>query len=45
MYLLNNIYMDVIAEVQVLETDVKDCEEKCKTVNFVADSTRDHARQ
>ena len=25
--------MDVIAEVQVLETDVKDCEEKCKRVN------------
>ena len=22
--------MDVIAEVQVLEADVKDCEEKCK---------------
>ncbi len=28
--------MDVIAEVQVLETDVKDCEEKCKKVNCVA---------
>ena len=26
--------MDVIAEVQVLETDVKDCEEKCKKVNY-----------
>ncbi len=25
--------MDVIAEVQVLEADVKDCEEKCKRVN------------
>ena len=25
--------MDVIAEVQVLETDVKDCEKKCKRVN------------
>ncbi len=28
--------MDVIAEVQVLEADVKDCEEKCKRVNCVA---------
>ena len=28
--------MDVISEVQVLETDVKDCEEKCKRVNCVA---------
>ena len=27
--------MDVIAEVQVLEADVKDCEEKCKRVNCV----------
>ena len=28
--------MDVIAEVQVLEADVKDCEEKCKKVNCSA---------
>ena len=28
--------MDVISEVQVLETDVKDCEEKCKKVNCSA---------
>ncbi len=28
--------MDVIAEVEVLETDVKDCEEKCKKVNCSA---------
>ena len=27
---------NVIAEVQVLEADVKDCEEKCKRVNCVA---------
>ena len=28
--------MDVIAEVQVLEADVADCEKKCKQVNCVA---------
>jgi len=28
--------MDVIAEVQVLEADVADCEEKCKRVNCSA---------
>ena len=28
--------MDVIADVQVLEADVADCEEKCKKVNCSA---------
>ena len=32
-YLCYNIYMDVVADVQVLEADVADCEKKCKQVN------------
>ena len=28
--------MDVVNEIEVLETDVKDCEEKCKKVNCSA---------
>ena len=41
-YLCYNIYMDVVNDVQVLEnievleTDVKDCNEKCKRVNCSA---------
>ena len=41
-YLCYNIYMDVVNDVQVLEiievleTDVKDCNEKCKRVNSSA---------
>ena len=25
--------MDVVAEIEVLESDVRDCDEKCKKVN------------
>ena len=32
-YLCYNIYMDVVNEIEILETDVKDCNEKCKRVN------------
>ena len=41
-YLCYNIYMDVVNDVQVLEnievleTDVKDCNEKCQRVNCSA---------
>ena len=35
-YLCYNIYMDVVNEIEILETDVKDCDEKCKKVNCVA---------
>ena len=35
-YLSYNIYMDVVNEIEVLEADVKDCEEKCKKVNCSA---------
>ena len=35
-YLYYNIYMDVINDVEILEADVADCEEKCKSVNCVA---------
>ena len=35
-YLSYNIYMDVIAEFEVLESDVKDVEQKCKKVNCSA---------
>ena len=28
--------MDVVSEIEVLETDVKDCNEKCKRVNCAA---------
>jgi hypothetical protein len=32
-YLCHNISMDVVSEIQVLETDIKDCNEKCQRVN------------
>ena len=32
-YLCYNIYMDVVNEIEILETDVKDCNEKCQRVN------------
>ena len=32
-YLCYNIYMDVVNEIEVLESDVKDCNEKCQRVN------------
>ena len=32
-YLCYNIYMDVVNEIEILETDVKDCNEKCQHVN------------
>ncbi len=32
-YLCYNIYMDVVNEIEILETNVKDCNEKCKRVN------------
>jgi len=35
-YLSYNIYMDVITEFEVLESDVKDVEQKCKKVNCSA---------
>ena len=28
--------MDVINDIEILETDVKDCDEKCKRVNCTA---------
>ena len=28
--------MDVVSEIEVLETDIKDCNEKCKRVNCTA---------
>ena len=28
--------MDVISDIEILESDVKDCDEKCKKVNCVA---------
>ncbi len=28
--------MDVLNEIEILETDVKDCDEKCKRVNCTA---------
>ncbi len=28
-----NIYMDVVNEIEILETDVRDCNEKCERVN------------
>jgi hypothetical protein len=28
--------MDVVQEIETIETDVKDCEEKCKKVNCYA---------
>ena len=35
-YLSYNIYMDVVAEFEVLESDVKDVEQKCEKVNCSA---------
>ena len=35
-YLCYNIYMDVVNEIEILETDVKDCNEKCQRVNCSA---------
>ncbi len=35
-YLCYNIYMDVINEIEVLENDVKDCNNKCQRVNCSA---------
>ena len=35
-YLCYNIYMDVVDEIEILETDVKDCNEKCQRVNCSA---------
>ena len=32
-YLSYNIYMDVVSEIEVIESDVKDVEQKCKKVN------------
>ena len=32
-YLCYNIYMDVVNEIEILETDVRDCNEKCQRVN------------
>ena len=32
-YLCYNIYMDVVNEIEILESDVKDCNEKCQRVN------------
>ena len=32
-YLCYNIYMDVVNDIEILETDVKDCNEKCERVN------------
>ena len=32
-YLCYNIYMDVANEIEILETDVRDCNEKCERVN------------
>ena len=36
LYLSYNIYMDVVAEFEVLESDVKDVEQKCEKVNCSA---------
>ena len=33
MYLCYNIYMDVVNEIEILETDVKDCIEKFQRIN------------
>ncbi len=27
------IYMDLVNDIEILETDIKDCNEKCKHVN------------
>ena len=35
-YLSYNIYMDVVAEFEILESDVTDVEQKCKKVNCSA---------
>ena len=35
-YLSYNIYMDVVAEFEVLESDVRDVEQKCEKVNCSA---------
>ena len=35
-YLSYNIYMDVVAEFEILESDVTDVEQKCKKVNCCA---------
>ena len=32
-YLSYNLYMDVVNEIEILETDIKDCNEKFKRVN------------
>ena len=32
-YLSYNKYMDVVNEIEILETDVRDCNEKCQRVN------------
>jgi hypothetical protein len=32
-YLCYNIYMDVVNEIEILESDVRDCNEKCERVN------------
>ena len=32
-YLCYNIYMDVVNEIEILETDVRECNEKCQRVN------------
>ena len=35
-YLSYNIYMDVVSEIEVIESDVKDVEQKCEKVNCSA---------
>jgi hypothetical protein len=35
-YLMYNIYMDVAQDIEVIEKDVKDCNEKCHRVNCYA---------
>ena len=32
-YLCYNIYMDVVNEIEILESDVRDCNKKCERVN------------
>ena len=32
-YLCYNIYMDAVNDIEILETDVRDCNEKCQRVN------------
>ncbi len=32
-YLCYNRYMDVVNEIEILETDVRDCNENCERVN------------